>query len=254
MAKKDNNLNVPASDLPEEKEPHDFRNTMSWRVLRIGSELVNGFQYIADFKKTVTIFGSARLNEGNSWYEEARKLGRLLSESGFAVVTGGGPGIMEGANRGAKEAGGDSLGLNIQLPFEQRINPYVTKPIGFHYFFTRKLMLTYSAEAYVYFPGGYGTMDEFFEIIELVQTKKIPPVPIVLVGEKHWNLFLMWIHEELLNNLGAIDKEDLEIFDVVNTAEEAVEIIKSRAHPRHEFEEKQEGDWTVEHSEHQRHK
>lgn len=223
----DQNLNVPASKLPIEQAPDDFRQSFHWRVFRIMAEFVDGWQFLADCRKTVTFFGSARFPEGSRWYEEARKLGKLLAEAGFGVVTGGGPGIMQGGNQGAAEAKGDSIGLNIKLPAEQRVNPYVTKSIGFHYFFVRKVMLSYSAQAYVYFPGGFGTLDEFFELITLIQTRKIPVhIPVILIGKEYWEPLTTWIEHQMLEKFQAIDKEDLGIYRVVDTAEEALEIIK----------------------------
>jgi len=222
-------LNVPASKLPQHKhgDKKDFRESFHWRVFRILSEFIEGFQFIFDFKKTVTFFGSARLTPDNHWYQEAEKLGQLLAKSGFTLITGGGPGIMEAGNKGAFEKGGESVGLNIQLEQEQRINPYVTKSEGFHYFFTRKVMLSYSAWAYVYFPGGYGTLDEFFEIVTLVQTKKISDgIPIILVGKEFWSGIVEWMNEVVLKKFEAIDKEDLELFMLVDSAEEAYAIIK----------------------------
>lgn len=230
-------FNVPATELPiTEKKYGDFRDSMHWRVLRIMAEFVNGFQNLADFKKTVTIFGSARYGKNSRWYDEARALGRMLVKEGYSVVTGGGPGIMEAANEGAAEAKGNSIGLNIQLPEEQRLNPYVNRAIGFHYFFTRKVMLSYSAEAYVYFPGGLGTLDEFFEIATLIQTKKIPPhIPLVLIGKEYWGPLTAWIDKELYRAQNAIDKKDMDIYVTVDTAEEAIRVIKKRAKPRNEF-------------------
>jgi uncharacterized protein (TIGR00730 family) len=228
-------LNVPEKDLPE-MEPQDFRESMQWRIFRVMAEFVEGFEFVADFKKSVTIFGSTRDSHAtHKWYEEARKLGGLLAKEGFAVVTGGGPGIMEAANRGAAEAGGMAVGINIQLPREQRINPYVNHAKGFHYFFTRKLMLTYSAQCYVYFPGGFGTLDEFFEIVTLIQTKKIAThIPVVLVGREFWTPFHDWMKQVLLERDEAIDAEDLDIFTIVDSAEEAMAIVK-RSKPRQAF-------------------
>ena len=164
MNEKHGKFNLPASKLPQAEEPpqDDFRASLHWRVFRILSELISGWQFLADFKMTVTIFGSARFEEGSKWYEEARRLAVLLAKAGFSIVTGGGPGIMQAGNQGAVEAGGGSVGLNIDLPAEQRINPYVIRSTAFHYFFVRKLMLSYAARAYVFFPGGLGTLDEVF--------------------------------------------------------------------------------------------
>lgn len=207
------------------------------------AEFVDGWQFLADFKKTVTFFGSARFKEGDRWYEEARQLGEMLANDGFSIITGGGPGIMEAANRGAHEAKeksskpekvGDSIGLNIKLYFEQRINAFVDKAIAFHYLFVRKVMLSYYAQAYVYFPGGLGTLDEAFELATLVQVKKIPKIPIILIGKDFWEPLKVWVKEYVYEKYGAIDKEDLEIYKIVDSAEEAYEIIK-KAPERKEF-------------------
>lgn len=221
-------MNVPASKLPVFEEPKDFRSSLHWRVFRIIAELVDGWQFLADFKKTVTFFGSARFKQGDHWYEEARQLGALLVKEGFDIVSGGGPGIMQASNQGASEAGGKSIGLNIKLPMEQRINPYVKESIAFHYFFVRKLMLSYAARAYVFFPGGLGTVDEVFEILTLIQTKKISStIPVVLVGKEFWAPIHQWIHEEMYGKLKAVDEADLKLYTVVDSAEEAFEIVKN---------------------------
>jgi len=234
---KSGQINIPAKELPSIPPPkRDWRSSFHWRVFRIMAEFVDGFQFLADFKKTVTFFGSARFDEKNKWYKEAQKLARLLSQNGFSIVSGGGPGIMEAANRGAIEGKkGDSIGLNIQLPYEQRVNPYVRKPIGFHYFFTRKVMLSYSAQAYVFFPGGFGTLDEVFEILTLIQTHKIyEKIPVVLVGKDFWGSIDGLLKSKVLKEYHAIDPDDLKLYSVVDTAEGALEIIK-RSKSREEF-------------------
>lgn len=228
-------MNIPAKDLPIPQHPKDWRHSFHWRVLRIQAEFVDGFQFLSEFKNTVTFFGSARTKPGEHWYEEARKLGKLLAESGYTVITGGGPGIMEAGNKGAVQGNGESVGLNIQLPFEQRTNEFVKKGIGFHYFFVRKVMLSFSAQAYVFFPGGFGTLDEVFELLNLVQTHKIyERVPIILVGNDFWSSFNDWIKTKLLDEYRAIDEEDICLFKVVDTAQEALELIK-KSKPRKEF-------------------
>lgn len=232
--------NLPVSKLPTEIEKlpeKELRHSFSWRILRIMSEFVEGWQFLADLKKTVTFFGSARFTEKDHWYEEAQKLGNLLAKDGFDVVTGGGPGIMEAANRGAWEAHeksdhkdesiGNSIGLNIKLPLEQRINKYVDKSVAFHYFFVRKVMLSYYAQAYIYFPGGYGTLDEAFELLTLMQTKKILPIHIIFIGKEFWQPLDNWIRNEIFEKQKAIDQEDLELYKIVDSAEEALEIVKS---------------------------
>ena len=230
-------------------EPHapsgDFRASFHWRIFRIMAEFVDGWTFLGDLRdrKTVTFFGSARFIEGDKWYEEARTLGFLLAKDDFSIITGGGPGIMEAGNRGAHEthrhlsAGliehisknaevGDSIGLNIKLPFEQRINPYVDKAVAFHYFFVRKVMLSYYAQSYVYFPGGFGTLDEFFELVVLVQTRKIPRIPIVLVGKEFWTPLLEWVKHSVHENFHAIDQKDMALYHLVDSAQEAYEIVK----------------------------
>ncbi|OGY39128.1 MAG: Rossman fold protein, TIGR00730 family [Candidatus Brennerbacteria bacterium RIFOXYB1_FULL_41_13] len=204
----------------------DFRQTILWRIFRIMAEFVDGFGKIVDFPKSVSIFGSTRSRENNHWYQEARKLGAMLGKDGFAVVTGGASGIMEAGNRGAFEAGADSVGLNIQLPHEQESNKYLTDSLNFHYFFTRKVMLTYAAEAYVYFPGGFGTLDEFYELITLIQTKKIRKVPIVIVGKDFWQPLLDYMRNVVSEKYKNIDEDDMEIYQLVDTAEEAFRIIQ----------------------------
>lgn len=200
---------------------------ITWRVFRIMAEFVEGFQFLSSFSREVTVMGSARIPASNRWYQEATRLGKILAENGFTVVTGGGPGIMEAANKGAYEAGGKSVGINIQLPREQSINPFVKESKAFHYFFTRKVILTASAQTFVYFPGGYGTLDELFEMLTLMQTKKIEKVPVVLVGKEFWGGLLEWIQQTVYERFDAIDRLDMNLFTLVDTAEEAFAVVKT---------------------------
>ncbi len=205
----------------------DFRKTFSWRIFRIMAEFVDGFHFVADFKKTVGIFGSTRFSPENPYYQEARKLGQLLAKDKFTVFTGGGGGIMEAANRGASELKGESVGMNIQLPEEQAINKYVNRPMSFYYFFIRKVMLSFGRCGYVFFPGGFGTLDEFFEMVTLVQTKKLPyHIPIIVVGKAYWQPLFDWLGKEVYEKRAAIDRKDLKSFYLVDSAEQAFEIIK----------------------------
>ncbi len=199
---------------------------ITWRIFRIMAEFIEGFEFISETSREVTIFGSARTDKKNKWYQEAEMLGKILGQNNFTVITGGGPGIMEAANKGAKEAGTMSIGLNIQLPQEQRINPYVTKGKGFYYFFTRKVMMAASAQAYVFFPGGFGTLDEFFEIITLVQTEKIVKIPVICIGKDYWSKLDKFIGQVILNGYKSIDAQDRKIYHIVDSAEEAYELIK----------------------------
>jgi uncharacterized protein (TIGR00730 family) len=196
------------------------------RVNNISKEFIAGFDIIKDTPKTVTFFGSARTLPSEKDYQDAYTLAKEIAQLGFAVVTGGGPGIMEAANKGAFEVDGNSFGFTIQLPKEQRTNPYLNKIINFDYFFTRKVSLTYAAEAYVYFPGGFGTLDELFEILTLVQTKKIVPVPIILFGSFFWNPLEKFITEHLVSK-GKIDPYDMSLFTITDSIEDAIEIIKN---------------------------
>ncbi len=197
----------------------------SWRVFRIMSEFVSGFELLRNHGLAVTFWGSARIEPSNPYYKAAEELAAKLAKKGFSVISGGGPGIMEASNVGAFKVGGKSVGLNIQLPFEQKLNPYVTETLSFDFFFSRKVMLTFASEAYVYFPGGFGTLDELFEILTLVQTKKISPLPIVLIGSDFWNPLLTWFEKELLKKHKVISKEDLDLYKVFDSIEEAYKYI-----------------------------
>lgn len=197
----------------------------SWRVFRIMSEFVQGFELLRNYGLAVTFWGSARMQPGDQYYKDAEELAAVLAKKGFTVITGGGPGIMEAGNVGAFKVGGKSVGLNIQLPFEQKLNPYTTDTLDFNFFFSRKVMLAFSAEVYVYFPGGFGTLDEFFEILTLKQTKKIEPIPIVLYGKEYWAPLMQWFEKELLKKYKTISKEDLELFHLVDSVEEAKKYI-----------------------------
>ncbi len=198
---------------------------ITWRIFRIMAEFVEGFQFLSRTEREVSIFGSARLPSSNRWYQEAERLGHKLGENGYTVVTGGGPGIMEAANKGCYEAGATSVGLNIQLPKEQRMNPYVTMSHAFYYFFTRKVMLAASAQAYVFFPGGFGTLDEAFEILTLIQTKKSEPMPTVFVGKDYWAPLVAWLETTVYGAYDAVGRDDLRFLAVVDTAEEAYALI-----------------------------
>lgn len=205
----------------------DFTENINWRIFRIIAEFVEGFEFLSHLNKEVSIFGSARTSSDDHFFQMAKKLGTLCAKSGFTVITGGGPGIMEAANCGAVEGNGESVGLNISLPREQRSNPYVRKSMGFHYFFTRKVMLSASAQAYVFFPGGFGTFNELFEVVELIQTGKTSSaVPVILVGKKFWQPLLNWIREVMFGEHQYINREDMNIMHLVDSAEEAFEIIK----------------------------
>ena len=218
---------VPTSDEPM------FTDNTNWRIFRIMAEFVEGFEFLSKLKGEVSIFGSARALPNSRYYQEAQRLGFLLGKGAYTVITGGGPGIMEAANRGAFEAGGESVGLNIQLPIEQRTNSYVKRGVGFHYFFTRKVMLSASAQAYVFMPGGFGTLDEMSEMVTLKQTGKIPSdVPIILYGKKYWQPFLDWVAETMCKDYRYIETEEIGIINVVDSPEEAMKIInKTKERP-----------------------
>ena len=196
----------------------------SWRIFRIMSEFVEGYQLMASVEKEVTFLGSARTKEDDPYYKLAVDLGKKFAETGYAVVTGGGPGIMEAGNRGAREGGGESIGINIELPFEQHVNPYVDKFANFNYFFTRKVILTSPAQAFVYFPGGFGTMDEFFEVVDHIEIGKMCEVPIVLVGKEYWQGLIDLLRKSGCT-LGTISEETISKWHIVDTAEEAFALV-----------------------------
>ncbi len=212
------------------------REVSGWTIMKIMGEFTQGFDFLKKFKKSVSIFGSARVGLDHRIYEEARNLAFKLAKADFAVITGGGPGIMEAANKGAFEAGGRSAGLNIKLATEQRVNQYVQESESFTFFFTRKVMLETGASVYIFFPGGFGTLDEFYEMITLIQTHKIRPVPVILVGKDFWQGLLDWMQKIMLEKNNSINKEDLNIFHLVDTADEAYELIKDLTKTKHLFE------------------
>ncbi|MFH1783112.1 MAG: TIGR00730 family Rossman fold protein [Candidatus Omnitrophota bacterium] len=204
----------------------DFTAGDPWRIFRIMAEFVDGFDELSRIGPAVTIFGSAATKPKEKFYKLAKDTAGLLAKNNFAVITGAGAGIMEAGNKGAKEAGGVSVGLNIQVPVVQNPNKYVTKLLDFRYFFCRKVMFIKYAKAVVIFPGGFGTMDEFFESITLIQTERIDKVPVILVGSEYWNDLISWMGKSMLK-LDRIEPKDLDIFKIVDTPEEVLKIIKS---------------------------
>jgi uncharacterized protein (TIGR00730 family) len=202
----------------------DYKTSDSWRVFRIMGEFVNGFDHLATITRGVSIFGSARTNEDDEYYAAARETSRLLGEAGFEIITGGGPGVMEAANRGARDAGAISVGCNIELPFEQMPNPYLTSSLSFKYFFVRKTMFIKYSNAYIIFPGGFGTMDELFEALTLIQTRKIRNFPVVLFGSQYWRGLLTWLTSTMLNER-MISPEDLGLIHLTDSPKDAVDFI-----------------------------
>lgn len=209
----------------------DFTREETWRIFRIMSEFVEGFEVLAKIGQAVSIFGSSRTKPGTKQYKLAEETAYLLAKEGYAIITGSGPGLMEASNKGAKRAKGLSIGLNIQIPSEQRPNKYVDMLLDFRYFFVRKVMFVKYAKAFVILPGGYGTLDEFTEAINLIQTERIPKFPVVLVNSEYWKGMLDWLKSTVLKN-SAISKEDLKIFTVVDGPNEVVAAIKRFYEPR----------------------
>jgi uncharacterized protein (TIGR00730 family) len=214
-------------DAFEQKTWQEIHTTDSWRVFKIISELVEGFEKLARIGPCVSIFGSARTSFNNKYYLLAEDIAFKLTQNGYGIITGGGPGIMEAANKGAARGKGKSAGINIDLPFEQHTNPYIDKDklITFDHFFVRKVMFMKYAQGFVVLPGGFGTFDELFEAITLIQTRKIGKFPIVLVGKKYWGGLLTWIKEEMMDEEHNISPENLDIFTIVDSSDEAVECI-----------------------------
>lgn len=210
-------------EVPNRVE-QDFTDTDPWRIFKIMGEFVDGFDELARIPPGVSIFGSARTPVESPYFEAAIETSRLLAKAGYAVITGGGPGIMEAGNKGAFESGGISIGCNIELPFEQAPNPFQTVSISFNYFFVRKVMFVKYAVAFIIFPGGFGTMDELFEALTLIQTKKIKNFPIILFGTEYWGGLVDWIRNTMLPH-GTIAADDLNLLHMTDSPEEAVEVV-----------------------------
>jgi uncharacterized protein (TIGR00730 family) len=226
-----NNPDVPSpphltqdEQLLETPKQDEFIHTDTWRVFRIMGEFVEGFDELASVTRGVSVFGSARTRAENTQYKAAQETGALLARAGFAVITGGGPGIMEAANRGAFEAGGLSIGCNIELPFEQKSNDYLTRYLTFKYFFVRKTMFVKYSTAFIIFPGGFGTLDELFEALTLIQTHKIKNFPVVLFGSQYWKGMIEWLKDIMLEE-GKITENDLRLLHLTDSPAETVEII-----------------------------
>lgn len=213
----------------KQKTWNEIKTNDSWAIFKVMSEFVDGFEKMSRIGPCVSIFGSARTKVGDKYYELAEEISYQLTQQGYGIITGGGPGIMEAGNKGAHRGKGISVGLNIELPFEQKDNPYIDrdKNLEFDYFFVRKVMFVKYAQGFVAMPGGFGTLDELFEAMTLIQTHKIGKFPILLVGSEFWNGMLDWIKKVLLEQHGNISESDLDLFHIVDTAEEVVEIINT---------------------------
>ncbi|MFZ0549098.1 MAG: TIGR00730 family Rossman fold protein [Candidatus Promineifilaceae bacterium] len=236
--------NRPTQDeqLFNQRSASNFTSTDPWRVLRIMGEFTEGFEAMVDVGPAVTLFGSARVRPGNPQYEAAVTVARLLGEAGITIITGGGPGIMEAGNKGAMEAGVPSIGLNVELPFEQGTNKFVDQPMEFHYFFVRKTMFVKYAQGFVIFPGGFGTMDELFEAVTLIQTGKVQNFPVILFGTSYWQGLVDWLRNTMLDQ-GKIAAADLDLLILTDSPEEVRDIIVSVF---------QEGEWRHEQEENAR--
>ncbi|MCC7145695.1 MAG: TIGR00730 family Rossman fold protein [Phycisphaeraceae bacterium] len=211
--------------LPMPLDREDALSKETWRLFRILAEFVDGFELMSAVGPAVTVFGSARTPEGSEYYNLAVECGRQLAKNDFAVITGGGPGIMEAANRGAYEAGGKSIGLNISLPMEQQPNPYQTDGLTFRYFFVRKVMFVKYASGFIIFPGGFGTMDEFFESLTLIQTLKVKPFPVICIGHDFWDGLLAWMRQTMLERFANVSPEDMAFFRVTDDISEAIRML-----------------------------
>jgi uncharacterized protein (TIGR00730 family) len=210
---------------------NDFTSEEPWRIFRIMSEFIEGFEVLSKVGKAVSIFGSSRIKPYDKYYKISEETAYLLSKEGYAVITGGGPSIMEAANKGTRRAKGNSIGLNIQIPSEQKPNKYIDTLLDFRYFFVRKVMFVKYAKAFVIMPGGYGTLDELFESLNLVQTKRVDEFPIILVGSEYWKGIVDWLKTTVVKK-GCISKNELSVFSVVDAPEEVVSIIKKFYAPR----------------------
>ena len=216
---------VGLQHFSEPMKAEDFLNMTEERMVQINKELREAFKTISEFPKSVTFYGSARLQPGTEYYEKTRRLAAACCKAGYGVITGGGPGIMQAGNQGTFETCGSGIGYNIVLPFEQSANQYVTHGVDFEYFFTRKFSMNFTGEAYLCFPGGFGTLDEFFEILTLVQTKKVQKVPIILVGSEFWQPIMDYSKDVLLDKFGTISPEDLDLFQILDDEDEIMRVV-----------------------------
>ncbi len=215
---------LTAEESRVQKNPTDIKE-MSWRIFRIMAEFVDGFQLLTETSREVTFWGGTQIKRSSPWYVFAEQLAEKLAKDGFTIITGGGPGIMEAGNKGAMAGNGVSVGFNIQLPKEQGLNAYVNKGHSFHYFFSRKVMMAASAQAYVFFPGGFGTLDEFFEIVTLIETGKMQKTPVVCVGKEFWNGLFDWMRTVQKDQFHTIHESDLALIQLVDTIDEAYKIV-----------------------------
>ena len=218
----------PSNPLqPFFSRPDIHAGEIATHLERIHDEFSEGFEFLKKYPKSVTVFGSSLTHSDQPNYAKAEELcGRIVKELGYAVITGGGPGIMEAANKGAYDAGGSSVGLNVSIPREHITNAYVTRGMKFAYFFSRKTMLMFAAEAYIFFPGGFGTFDELFGVLTLIQTHKIPRVPVIMFDSKFWNSFKSLLNDHLFSEYHTIDKEDLDLFEITDSLDRIVDIVK----------------------------
>ncbi len=233
MSKKNNDLSkvftngLPKAFFNKVRDIHTKRTVDTWQIFRIIAEFVDGFEKLAKMGPCVSIFGSARAKPGDEVYELTVDVAKAVGDFGYGIISGGGPGVMEAANKGAQEIGAYSIGLNIELPFEQDENPYIDKDklLNFNYFFVRKVMFVKYSQAFIVMPGGFGTMDELFEALTLIQTKKVDQFPVILVKSDFWKPLIGWIENTLLNEYNYISPEDKFLFEVVDTAEEVVKVL-----------------------------
>lgn len=211
-------------------DKNHFLREDPWRIFRIMAEFVDSFETMSKVGPAVSIFGSARMKPSHPYYNKTVRLSRRLSEEGLSVITGGGPGVMEAANKGAAQGGSVSVGLNIELPFEQKGNRHATLPLDFHYFFSRKVCFVKYSMGFVYMPGGFGTLDEFAEVATLVQTERLPRFPLVLYGKKFWSGLLRWLKRQMQDQNSFIGKGDLDLFTLTDSEDEAYEVIMDYVH------------------------
>ncbi len=213
--------------LSKQRRWAESRAHSSWQIFKIMAEFVDGFEALAKLGPCISIFGSARMQPGQPYYELAVDIARRLAEEGFGTISGGGPGIMEAANKGAQLGGGKSVGLNIELPFEQQANPFIDRDASLHfeYFFVRKVMFTKYSQGFVMMPGGFGTMDEFFEVATLIQTRKMSPVPLILVGSEYWGGLLNWMKQTMLERSNTISQKDLDLLKIADNAGEVADHV-----------------------------